>query len=65
MTGKAVTHYRIALELLESSVPKHVAGVVSRVIRDNSAHCTGGADIEVNVCATPRAYWNVLIGTGH
>ena len=65
MIGKAVTHYRIALELLEGSMLKHVAGVVSQVIRDNRAHCTGGADIKVNVCATPRAYWNVLGGTGH
>ena len=29
--------------------------MVSQVILDNSAHCRGGADIEVNVCATPRA----------
>ena len=29
--------------------------VVSHLILDNPAHCEGGADIEVNVCATPGA----------
>ena len=31
----------------------YIARVVSHVILDNSPHCKGGADIEVNVCATP------------
>jgi hypothetical protein len=38
--------------------------VVSHVIVDSSAKCRGGADIEVNVCATP-AHWEILGGTGH
>jgi hypothetical protein len=29
------------------------ASAVSQVILDNSAHCGGGADTELNVCATP------------
>jgi len=29
------------------------SSVVSHLILDNPAHCGGGADIEVNVCATP------------